>query len=187
MEHVNTIPLLVVLLSVVTAGVTDLWKFKVHNLLTLPLLASGLAYHGLLEGVADGAGGLTYSLAGAAFGFAILFVPYLMGGMGAGDVKLMAGLGAWLGMPATLYVFIASGLATGVYALALIVRHGGFREAYARLQIACLQMTTIAKHLGPDERIETAVHRDDRRRRLIPFAAMVLFGVVAVLVHSQWQ
>ena len=48
------------------------------------------------------AGGLTEALAGAALGFALLVGPYAIGGMGAGDVKALMALGAWLGAPATL-------------------------------------------------------------------------------------
>src|SRR5262249_17568070 len=95
------------------AAVSDVWMFKVHNVLTVPLLLSGLVYHG----VVGGGGALTSSAFGVLFGFGVLFAFYLMGGMGGGDVKLMAALGAWLGMPLIVYVFLVSALAAGLYAL----------------------------------------------------------------------
>ena len=45
-------PVYVVLAASVLAALTDVWKFKVHNYLTLPLLVSGLLYHGSVEGLA---------------------------------------------------------------------------------------------------------------------------------------
>ena len=82
-QSVAIVPAVVVVVGALIAAFTDIWKYKVHNVLTLPFLASGLAYHGLTHGWP----GLAASLAGALFGFGVLFVFYLMGGMGAGDVK----------------------------------------------------------------------------------------------------
>jgi prepilin peptidase CpaA len=173
------IPCLVVLAAAVISAVTDVWKFKVHNALTLPLLASGLIYHAVVEGKP----GLATSLLGVLFGFGMLLAFYVRGGMGAGDVKLMAAVGAWLGMPLTFYVFIASSLAAGVYAVVLVAfSQGGLSEVLLNFQILWVRMQTIGRHLGDDNRIEREVKRDDRRRRLIPFAAMVAVGLIATLL-----
>src|SRR5262245_16625871 len=106
----------IVLAASLVAAVTDLWKFRVLNVVTLPVLLTGLVYHTVAGAISDAGwtAGFLNSLLGALFGFGILFAFYVMGGMGAGDVKLMAALGAWLGMLLTLYVFIASSLATGL-------------------------------------------------------------------------
>jgi len=79
----------IVLLAVLVTAATDLWKYKVYNVVTLPLLACGLIYHSVVGGSAAATG----SVLGAAFGFSALFVFYLLGGMGAGDVKLMSAVG----------------------------------------------------------------------------------------------
>jgi prepilin peptidase CpaA len=122
-------PVYVVLAASLIAAVTDVWKFKVHNLLTMPLLLSGLLYHGIVGGQA----GLGESFLGVLFGFGVLFVFYLMGGMGAGDVKLLAAAGAWLGMPLTFFVFLASASAAGVYAIVLLLLYGRGRETWINL------------------------------------------------------
>ena len=177
LEH---FPIVVVICAGIVAAVTDLWKFKVHNLLTIPLLLSGVVFHAVSDGW-SGAGG---SLLGLLFGFVVLLVPYLIGGLGAGDVKLMAGVGAWLGMPATFYVFAISSIAAGVYGLILVLTNGSARELWVRLQILCYQCLTMFRYLGTEERIETAVERVDRRR-LIPFAAMMPIGI-GVFIAWRW-
>lgn len=178
MPAVAPLPATVVLIAALIAAVTDVWKFKVYNALTLPLLISGLLYHGLTGGPAALGG----SALGLLCGFAILLLFYAMGAMGAGDVKLMAAIGAWLGMPLTFYVFIASALAGGLYAVTLLVMAGGIGEAMIHMQILWLRMVSFGRHLGSDDRVEAEVKRDDRRKRLIPFAAMVAIGVVSTYV-----
>ena len=120
------IPALVVFVTVCLAAATDLRRFKVSNVLTFSLLVSGLVFHA----VSGGWSGLGLAAAGAAFGFFVLLSPYLAGRMGAGDVKLLAGIGAWLGMTMTYKVLIASALAGGVYALVLVIASGRVRETW---------------------------------------------------------
>ncbi len=171
-----------VAVCVAIAGIIDLREFRVPNLLTLPLLVCGIVYHTTVGGFPA----LQSSLLGALFGFGILFGLYLLGAMGAGDVKLMAAVGAWLGVPSTLYVFAVAAAATALYSLVVLSLRGSLSEAVVTIQVALLQSLAIAKHLGANERVETTVHRKDRRKRLVPFAAMVALGMIVVLVWNQW-
>jgi prepilin peptidase CpaA len=93
-------PLVFVCGAMIAAAVIDGWKLKVPNRLTLPLILSGwllglLHNFGLWE--SSGSGGLGSSLLATALGFALLFPLYAVGGMGAGDVKMQMGFGAWVG------------------------------------------------------------------------------------------
>lgn len=158
MIEVPVVPALVTLAASSLAAWTDLRGFRIPNRLTLPLFASGLVYHAALGG-----GPFLGSLLGALFGGGILLLPFLLGGMGAGDVKLLAGLGAWLGVPGIVYVFIVAGLAGGGYALLLIALGRPHEEAAGD--------------------VEQAVRGPGRRRRLVPFAVMILIGTIAVLLY----
>jgi prepilin peptidase CpaA len=171
------LPICVVFAAVLVTAVTDVWKFKVHNVLTLPLLVSGLLYHAAVGGSLGFAG----SVFGALFGFALLILLHLLGGMGAGDVKLMTGVGAWLGLPLTFYVFLASSLAAGAYALVIILAYRRTGEAWVNLQIAWHRLAAIGRYLGAEDRVETEVTRPDRRGRVIPFAAMMALGILGLL------
>jgi prepilin peptidase CpaA len=177
MLQVHLIPASIVLAAAMIAAVMDVLKFKVYNALTVPLLLTGLVYHG----IAGGMQGLMGSLIGMLSGFAVLFVVYTMGGVGAGDVKLMAAVGAWLGMPLTLYVFAASALASGIYAVVLILLWGSPGEAWINLQVVLFRIMALGHHLGSDVRLEDELKRADRRRRLVPFGAMVAVGFAAIL------
>ena len=92
MDALQPIPCAVVVAAAAVAGVTDIWKFRVYNALTLPLLVAGLVYHGFAEGTP----GLVLSVIGMLLGFGVLILFFLLGGYGGGDVKLLAAIGAWL-------------------------------------------------------------------------------------------
>jgi prepilin peptidase CpaA len=173
----------VVLVAVAVAVVTDLWAFKIYNALTLPLVAFGIAYHGIIAGPA----GLADSAAGTAAGFGVFFLVFLLGGMGGGDVKLMAGVGAWLGVSVTLVVAALASLAAGVYALVVVCTGGQVRETWLRLAVLAHRVAAVGRHFAAEDSVERAVGRADRRARLVPFAAMTGVGLVALLVLARWR
>ena len=181
MDASELIPLLVVGVATTLAAATDLWKFKVYNLLTLPMLAGGLAASAALGGWA----GLGASLLGAGFGFAILLVFFALGGVGAGDVKLLTAVGAWLGPYLTVQVFIASALAAGAYAATLVLIRGGLLGLAVEV-LAIRRAVFDPASLGrPAADMAGEVARPDRRRRLVPYAAMICVGYFAVV--AWWQ
>jgi prepilin peptidase CpaA len=167
------IPPAVVIVASGIATVTDVTRFRVANALTLPLLASGLVYHLAVGGWT----GLLASFVGALFGFAALVWLYAIGGMGAGDVKFMAGVGAWLGMPMAREVLIAAALVGGVYALVAVIATGRLAETACRMG-RILGWETAP----PSEPVQDLVHHRNRRGRLVPFAAMIAAGLVITIV-----
>ena len=94
-----------VTVTLIVAAVIDGLKLKVPNWITFPMILSGWVY----STVAFGWEGLAASLLGTAVGLGLLLPAYAIGGMGAGDVKLLAGVGAWMGAIITIYAFCALG------------------------------------------------------------------------------
>ena len=101
----------------VVAAVIDGWKLKVPNWITFPMVISGWVYSTVYFGWA----GLGWSLLGTVVGLALLLPAYAIGGMGAGDVKLLAGVGAWVWGTVTFYAFCVSAIVGGVIALAMVL------------------------------------------------------------------
>lgn len=100
-------------------AVFDLKTRRIPNYLTLGGALGGLGfqlgYHGL-PGLLDG-------LAGLGLGFFLLLGLYLLGGMGAGDVKASAALGAWLGLWRAFALFVYTGLLGGLILLVMLLWH----------------------------------------------------------------
>ena len=183
MLNVYPIPLAMILMAALIAGVTDIWKFKVYNLLTFPLAAGGLIFHAFH----GGAPALAGSFLGALVGFALMIALYAMGGLGAGDVKFVTAMGAWLGLPLTLYVMMAGCIAAGVYALVLLVSAPSLKETLLNIQLLWIRLVCLGRHITSEDRVEAEVKRSDRRRRLIPFSAMMGIGLVVTLVWLRSQ
>lgn len=117
-----------VLLIGALAIVTDLRTRRIPNAVTLPAMLAGLAAHLVLGGTPA----LWAALGGLGLAFALLVPGWLMKWMGAGDVKLMAALGAWLGFPQSLVAVLAALVAGGVLAAVVASRHGELAGALRR-------------------------------------------------------
>ncbi|MCA8999222.1 MAG: prepilin peptidase [Planctomycetaceae bacterium] len=94
-------------LFVAIAAVWDLKTRRIPNWLTFSMFGAGLFFHIVLS-VVDGWHHLSSSLLGFLGGFTVMFVLFAIGGGGAGDVKLMAALGSWLGFRLILAIFVLS-------------------------------------------------------------------------------
>ncbi len=97
------IPLLGALLF---AAIQDARTRKIRNYLTFTLLLAGLAQSFFpLHTVSP-----SMSLAGFGVGFALTFILFAMGALGGGDVKLLSGVGAWIGPVPVLEVFMVAAI-----------------------------------------------------------------------------
>jgi prepilin peptidase CpaA len=118
----------VALVAAGTAAVIDLRTGRIPNALTAGTAAAGLAL------AAAGMTGLSPAMAlgGAAVGLALMLPGHLLGGTGAGDVKLMAALGMLLGPGLVVLTFLYSAIAGGVLAVAHAWRRQRVRVTFSR-------------------------------------------------------
>ena len=119
----------------VGAGVTDALRGKIYNALTYPAVALGLIEHTLFGGLPGGAGhlGLAGSAMGLAVGFLPMFLLWMAGGVGDGDAKLMAGVGALGGWRFALATMFYGLIAAFVMAIVVMIRHRVVKRTLARL------------------------------------------------------
>lgn len=107
--------LLIILLIICI--ITDIRERKIYNAVLIPFLLAGLILHTVTLGFS----GLENTLIGCLVGLGILLIPYLLGGMGAGDVKLLAVIGALKGITFVLMAALDMALAGGIMALLILI------------------------------------------------------------------
>ncbi len=100
----------------VLASAEDLWRRQISNPISVTAFVLGLGAHTALGGL-RGAGD---SLAGTVVGFLVFFIFFLLGGMGGGDIKLMAGFGAVLGARGILTAALLTAILGALLALAYL-------------------------------------------------------------------
>ena len=113
------------------ACITDLRSRRIPNVLTFGAAAAAVIY----GAVTGGWSGVGSALLGWVIGAAAFIVPFALGGLGAGDVKLLAALGAWLGPLGAFWVALYTGVAGGVMAIVVAIATGYLRRALSNLSL----------------------------------------------------
>lgn len=149
------------------ACVTDVRTRRIPNWLTFGGACAGLMYRGFHGWSALGVG-----LVGLVLGLAVFLPFFLLRGMGAGDVKLMAALGAWLGANDALRAALFAMIAGGVLAVLLAIAHGRLRRVGHNLGVMFLRWRTHG--VGP----LAGLTLDDAPGPRLPYAVPITAGVL---------
>jgi prepilin peptidase CpaA len=116
--------------TVAVALLTDLRSGKIPNALTVGSCVCAAVYQ------IGWGGGIAAWLAGTMAGFGVFLLPVLLHGMGGGDAKLFAALGAWLGWRGILLSALFTAAAGGMIAIVVLARNGGEWDGVSRLAMA---------------------------------------------------
>jgi len=149
----------------------DLRIRRIPNALTLGGAVGACVYALAFHGVS----GLTMSLAGWAAGLAIFLPFFLLRGLGAGDVKLMACLGAWLGPGLAVWSALYAALAGGVLALIVALASGYFRPMLENVYLLLAHFRVAGVRPHPELRL------DRGKGPRLPYAVPIAVGTLTAL------
>jgi prepilin peptidase CpaA len=139
----------VVGLALAVSVVTDLRTRKIRNFVTLPTLAVCLALRAIGGGWGEWTGlGLASGLLGMGIGGLFFLVLAVMGGMGGGDVKLVAAVGAGVGFPIVLACLVFIAVAGGVQAVLWLVWQGKLLRTLGGMARVALSKVRLASRDG---------------------------------------
>jgi prepilin peptidase CpaA len=172
---VNHWPIWVVSITLVVAAVIDGLKLKVPNWITYPMIFAGWIYSATCVAGYPWWEGLLYSLAGTAVGLALLLPAYAIGGMGAGDVKLLAGVGAWVWSTDTLYAFAASAIIGGIIAVIMVLLKKSWFKHQTQFWMICNEILTVK---DPEKLAAIAAERKPTMM-LLPYGIPIAIGSIA--------
>lgn len=153
------------------AAYTDWREHRIYNKLLGPAFLVAL----FLQTYFKGRTGLKESLIGALVGFVILLIPYFLGGMGAGDVKLLAVIGAFGGAHFVVISFLYGAIIGGIISVALLVRRGALGATLKRF---LLLFSLLSKPENLSEDMQNA------RKEKFPYGIAIALGTVVAIFLS---
>ena len=165
----------VLVAAMLYASWSDYRHHRVPNWFNATLAILGITFHMMCGH------NLATPLLGMATGFAALFGMWCLRMMGAGDVKYMAALGAWLGPKLTLYAFCAGGILGGLWALASIVRRGAWGTTSTNLGVVMVKLGSWKNAFS-----EMGSYANlSGKAGVLPYAVPLSLGTMCVLVLEQ--
>lgn len=156
------------------AAIVDVRSGRIPNWLT----GGGLLAALVLQFYFMGWRGLGTGVSGALVGGGILFVPFLVRGIGAGDVKLMAAVGAWVGIQHAVAAIFATAIAGGVLAVAYVVFHDQSATTFRR--VADLMQFHIRAGLRP----HPGFGKEEPASIRFPYSLAIVSGALYVFVST---
>lgn len=187
MDSRSLLPALLLAGLLAWAVASDVRSRRIPNQLVLAGMLAGLALQATvtpgagLFSVPFGALGLLASAAGIALGLLLLLPMYALGAMGAGDVKLMAAIGAFLGPLDTLGAGLSSVLAGGVLALLVALLQGSLRKVAGNVKVMVLG-SVLRGMAGGSPRVDAPVAATGQ----LPYAVAIASGTVAYLLLTRY-
>ncbi|RLL47030.1 hypothetical protein D8M04_07520 [Oceanobacillus piezotolerans] len=152
--------------------ITDVKRRMIYNKVIYPAMLFTFIY----QFATAGWEGLSHSFIGFLIGFGLLLIPYFMGGMGAGDVKLLALIGAMKGGAFIFHAFLYTAIIGGVIAIAIIL----FRKGMLK---SILYYFTSLRH---GVRLPGGISRGSLTATY-PYGVAIAAGAVAALLFQGWN
>jgi len=188
MQHVRLVPQMDVLpqqliftggslLCASIGSVHDVRERRIPNFVTGPAVLAGLMLHTISGGWA----GLGDSALAGLIAGGIFLIFFLAGGMGAGDVKLMAAVGCLTGLSPLRVVIISTVIAGAVFALAVGIYNGRLRETLRNVG------ELVAHHRQRGLRPHPDLNLSNERTLRLPFALPIAAGCLITLCTLAWE
>jgi prepilin peptidase CpaA len=162
--------------TLVVAAVIDGLYLKVPNKITYPLIVAGWIYSTYTGGIY----GLGWSLLATLFGLVLLFGLHLIGGMGAGDVKLLAGIAAFVHIEHTWYIFITTTIVGAVIAIIQIAMSGQFMKHWTQAQSILHEIFTVR---DADKLYEISQSRKSQMK-LLPYGIPMTIAAIGYFAYA---
>jgi prepilin peptidase CpaA len=165
-----------VTVTLLVAAWIDGKELKVPNWITFPMVLSGLFYNML----AGGWEGTQFALIGIGVGLMTLLPLYAIGGMGAGDVKLMAGIGAWLGGTVTWHTAVVTYIVGGVMGAAMAIYKGTWRKHLGNCAMILHEIKTVK---DPRQIADNAAARKPQML-LLPYGIPITVAAIGYFFYN---
>ena len=167
--------LLAILVAI--AAVFDIRYRRIPNWLVLSGIIAGLAWNSSTSGWS----GLGRSAEGLGLGFALYFPLYLIRARGAGDVKLLAAVGAITGPRNCFWIFLLTAVLGGIIAVILLMFRGRLRKTFFNVGWILQDLVHFRAPYRSSDELDVTTTKGMR----LPHGAMIAVGALAFIVMAQ--
>ncbi|WP_339742259.1 A24 family peptidase [uncultured Rubinisphaera sp.] len=182
MDQIQPVVFLVAVIGyTVAATIWDQKFYKIPNKLTLPMFFAGWIY----QGVFDQFAGLATGGLGFLVGFGVLFLLWMIGTAGGGDVKLFGALSVWMGFKWSLYILIVSTFIVVLVTICIVI--GNVLMIGPKRMKKKMLATGKPTKAGEKRKVETV--EEKQQRRIMAYAlpiALATWGLLAMAYTVNW-
>ncbi|OEH86183.1 hypothetical protein BHU72_11640 [Desulfuribacillus stibiiarsenatis] len=165
---------ILLLLVLIICTITDIRERKIYNKIIFPSLAVTILWHTMEAGWA----GLGTSLLGFVMGLLLLLIPFMLGGMGAGDVKLLALIGAIKGYAFVLTTAVYMALIGGTIAIVILSR----KDAWNIIRSLGYYLSAIQCGM----KVPLVALDSQNMKTTYPYGVAIALGAVISLFTKGW-
>lgn len=174
----------VLVITLILSVKSDITERKIPNKLTFPIVIWGIVSAGIFSGF----NGILFSIGGFLVGLAVFLIPFSMGGMGAGDVKLMASVGSLMGWKLTVYSALLTAIAGGIIVIGYTIYKGYFFKMLRNIGVYIYRIILYFAYLASrNNKIFskfTALNFEQEKlnKEYIPYGVAIAIGSFTVLI-----
>lgn len=183
-----TIKQLILMILLVMSVKYDIKEKRIPNKLTFPAILLGM----ITAVIDSGLNGILFSISGFLVGLGVFFIPFIMGGIGAGDVKLMAAVGSILGWKLTVYSALLTAIAGGIIVIGYTIYTGKFIGMIKNMGIHFIKRILYIIYLatysdGVYSKYKSLnVSKTNEQKTYIPYGVAIALGTLIVLAGNHF-
>jgi len=153
---------------------TDVAERKIYNGVILCGILAALGINIMQNGFITG---FLFTATGLLTGIFLLIVPFIMGGLGAGDVKMLGMIGAFTGHLLVVQVLMVSAVVGGIFALAVMITNRNLLQRLWALLKGCALFVLTGNTV-----YFTGIHERNAQKNAIPYGAALSVGVIIIYI-----
>ncbi len=163
------------LIGIIIAAGIDWRMRKIPNALTFTMIILGL----VLNTFQSGFTGFQHSFLGLCLGILLLYLPFQLGGVGGGDVKLMGAIGSLLGPVFIFKIFLASAICGGILSFTYMINRKAVRKTLEAIKVKAFYFLMTKTVLPESGEVS------EKKQLSIPYSFAIGFGTLFVLLWIQ--
>lgn len=166
-------------LILLLAVYSDIKYRKIYNKITMPGILLGFLVNIYEKKLIAG---LLFSFEGLVLGILLFILPFILGGLGGGDVKLMGAVGAFKGPLFVFYAIISAALVNGIFAMLFLAREKKLFFTLKKIYYAIVNTILFKSSLNPED-----IENKNNDKIKIPYGIGLAIGTFLIILLQHFK